>query len=95
MFKIKTPFVYDLVKKTQIEELENRYSFEGEIYSVKKIDGGKWNANEAYQLYRLEKATEHYILAFDDVIVEIQFGYDRELTDEQKSTIGEKLKNIN
>lgn len=92
--KVKAPFVYDMVKNSMYKEIEEYCEELADWRKIVKVDENQWNANEVYEVYGGEWSRNHYLIMFDEVIVEIQFSLDLELTDEQKSIIGEKLKNL-
>ena len=52
-----------------------------------------WNADKVYRLRYLDEYEDKWLICWDNKIVEIRLYNCEELTDSQKSIIGEKLKN--
>lgn len=93
--KIKIPFLYDLVKNYYLENLAHNYGrpeYASENWSgAEKVDSAPWGANEVYRLRLGDEMQMRYLICYDNIIVEIDFPHDWELTNEQISTISEHL----
>jgi len=93
--KVKASFVYDMVKNSLYKEIEEYCEEFADWRKIVKVDENQWNTNEVYEVYGEGWSRNHYLLMFDEIIVEVKFDLENELTDQQKSIIGEKLQNLN
>lgn len=78
LYKIKTPFIYDLCKEKLLGGLGPRYrgSVKLEDYGYERVDMPIWKANEVYCCYEEGEPTELYALFYDDMMVQILVGWD-------------------
>lgn len=78
LYKIKTPFIYDLCKEKLLGGLGPRYrgSVRLEDYGYERVDMPIWKANEVYCCYEEGEPTELYALFYDDMMVQILVGWD-------------------
>ncbi len=83
--EIKFPPLYDWCKASLLEKSEYNEIF------YQRIDAAPWRAREAYQLIREGEAQLHFLLCFENRIVEIEFKGAWVLTPEQKEIVGIKL----
>lgn len=93
--KVKMPFMYEFCKKMQLKSAEEYHGVPGDgdeyWYELVKIDEKPWKADLAYQVYFGEAAIGHYIICYDNYIIEFKCEDDFVLSDEQKSIIVEKI----
>lgn len=84
----KLPFLYDVFKKhlTEPNEID---IIDGTTFALESFD--YINANEIYREYRLGKPSNHFVICWDNRIVDLTFDW--EPTDEQISIASEKLMN--
>lgn len=78
LYKIKTPFVYDLCKEKLLGGLGPRYrgSVKIEDYGYERIDMPIWKAKEVYCCYEEGEPTELYALFYDNMMIQILVGWD-------------------
>lgn len=79
-----------------VDELLHQYDdlYDADIPEIWKetfyeVDAIPWNANTVYQRYTGDAPSNHYIVCYEDMIVELVVDFT--LDDMQKQTIGEKL----
>ena len=91
---VKIPLVYDMILRDIIakrDETDDEYAPEGHKQIYEEIDGSEWCADKAYQLVSQEfGGIDHYILCYDNRIVEMVF-YDFSPDTDDKLIAGEKL----
>ena len=88
---IKQPFLYDIVKKSMLNERQDEVH--GDIVFIdhyEPIDAGIWEASAAYQLHWSDSILDTYLICWENRIVEIKFYWDP--TPEQIEIVVEKLK---
>lgn len=92
---VKIPFFYEWCKKALLADFAHNYGrpeAEGPMWKAAvPVNGAPWGAKEAYQLRLGGEMKMHFLLCYDGCMVEIDFGWDAELTTEQMRTVGEKL----
>ena len=64
---------------------------EDDTYTAVEQDGEPWGADQAYQLSTYGELQNRWLLCYDKRIVEIEFDYDWDVTEEQKAVVGQKL----
>lgn len=84
----KLPFLYDVFKKhlTEPNEID---IIDGTTFALESFD--YINANEIYREYRLGKPSNHFVICWDNRIVDLKFDW--EPTEEQIAIAAEKLMN--
>ena len=72
---IRLPVLWDMCQ----EEMMNRYEGWGGRWEYQKTDSAPWQAEEAWQLHRNDKAQEIYLLRWGQRLVEVNFpsGFDQ------------------
>jgi len=88
---IKQPFLYDIVKKSMLNERQDEVH--GDIVFIdhyEPIDAGIWEASAAYQLHWSDSILDTYLICWENRIVEIKFYWDP--TPEQIELVVDKLK---
>ena len=89
--EVKLPFLYDfcknsLLNKRKDEVVDGRVVF-AEHYD--QIDASPWQAKEAYRLYWSGGYIDHYLLCYENRIVEISFSW--EPTTQQMAIVADRL----
>lgn len=91
---IKVPFLYELCRKSLIDEFADRRYADAEngLQSESiEIDATPWGAKQAYQLKLGDEKKLHFLLCYDNCFVEIDFDRYELLTPKQMETVAEKL----
>ena len=91
--EIRLPFLYDFCKKTLLnerkDEIEGGQVMFADHYEL--VDASIWQADEAYRLYWSQGYLEHYLLCYDERIIEITFSW--EPAPEQMAIVADRLSN--
>ena len=87
--------MYEMCKRALLDSFAHNYGRpvpEDDMWEEHiEIDATSWGANEAYQLKLGGKMQQRFLLCYDNGIVEIDFGYDWQLSPDQMTTVAEKL----
>lgn len=94
MIDINTPFVYDFCKKELLTQ-DNYLSESDENYwdAYKKVEMPVWEAQEVYRRYTGGEMRNDFILCYENILLEISFGWD--VTDEDIAKVREIVKTKN
>lgn len=95
VYDVKWNVLYDLCLDELLHQYDDLYDEEiPENWREKfcAIDATAWDATIAYQQFTDEVSSNHYILCYDAIIVELVADW--ELTDAQKRIVGEKLTQV-
>lgn len=89
--EIKVPAFYELCKKGLLGDKQDEYVDRDVVFinHYEPIDTTPWNAVEAYQLHWSDAVLNHYLLCYENRIIEISFDW--EPTAEQMAIVTEKL----
>lgn len=89
--EIKYSLVYELCEKFIKDELEHDYGkgLEDESERLIMVEATAWGAQKAYQLYHGDEAKMTFVLCYSERIVKLEFDYRWNLTNAQKTIVGE------
>ncbi len=92
---IKLPQLYELCLDSWLNMYQDPKKIEryGNTYTgeFRPMNPSPWGAESAYQLYRMDKPRQQYILCFEDWLIYITFNW--EPTPEQMALVGSALTN--
>ena len=91
---VKISALYELCLGWALDEFTYHYVIpedEDDTYTAVEQDGEPWGADQAYQLSTYGELQNRWLLCYDKRIVEIEFDYDWDVTEEQKAVVGQKL----
>ena len=89
--EVKLPFLYDFCKKSLLHDRQDEV-VDGQVVLAdhyEQVDALTWRANEAFRLYWSGGYLDHYLLCYENRIVEITFSW--EPTAEQMEIVADKL----
>ena len=89
--EVKLPFLYDLCRNSLLKDRQDEI-VDGQVVFAEhydQIDAAPWRANEAYRLYWSGGYIEHYLLCYENRIVEISFSW--EPATRQMAIVADKL----
>ncbi|MDO5418237.1 MAG: DUF2812 domain-containing protein [Lachnospiraceae bacterium] len=90
--EVKVPVLFDFCKNSLLKKHQDEvFEKSGEIFrdSYVPADASAWGADEAYQLEWSSGLLNHYLVCWENQIVEIRFDW--EPTREQMAAVGQKL----
>lgn len=89
LLDVKFSPLYGICKETLLSQYDDWNYYSSMEYSYVSCDPEPWQAEEVYQHYSGEEALPHYIVCWPDTF--LQLSLDWEPTEEQMSTIAERL----
>ena len=89
--EVKLPFFYDFCKNSLLNDRKDEV-VDGEVVFAdhyEQVEASPWRANEAYRLYWGAGYTDHYLLCYENRIIEITFFWEPTL--EHMAIVADKL----
>lgn len=89
--QIKIPILYSFLQKGLLKARQDDKYDDGNVFTdhYEQVDAVPWGAKDAYQLHWSDSILNHYLLFYENQIVEIQFEW--EPTKEQMEIVAKKL----
>lgn len=91
---VKVPVLYDLCLNSRLEQFDKQEQDLPEEFRRRMVeqDATLWGADKAYRRYSGEFATNHYLVCWENIILEITFSW--EPTPEQMATATQVLRKL-